>query len=108
MIHLTIRNLFARKFRLFLTSLAVVLGVGFMAGTFVLTDTLGSVFETLFSDTTKGVDAIVRAPEPFKSSSRRITSTRPPVPDSLVSQVRAVDSVRGAQGNMLSYALVQN
>ena len=108
MIHLTIRNLFARKFRLFLTSLAVVLGVGFMAGTFVLTDTLGSVFETLFSDTTKGVDAIVRAPEPFKSSSQRITSTRPPVPDSLVSQVQAVDSVRGAEGNMLGYALVQN
>ena len=37
----TIKGLLAKKFRLALTSLAVVLGVAFMAGTFVLTDTLG-------------------------------------------------------------------
>ncbi len=108
MIKFTIRNLFSRKFRLLLTSLAVVLGVGFMAGTFVLTDTLGSVFENLFADTTRGVDAVVRGKEPFKDRGHHGTSTRPPVPDSLVVEVTSVSGIRGAEGNILGYALVQN
>ena len=57
----TIRGLMAKKLRLVLTSIAVVLGVAFMSGTFVLTDTLGNVFDKLFTDATKGVDADVRA-----------------------------------------------
>ena len=64
----TFKGLFAKKFRLVLTSIAVVLGVAFMAGTFVLTDTLGSVFDDLFANTTKGVDAVVRAQEPFNAA----------------------------------------
>ena len=39
MFRAAIRSLLARKVRLLLTCLSVVLGVGFMAGTFVLTDT---------------------------------------------------------------------
>ena len=57
----TIKGLMAKKLRLVLTSIAVVLGVAFMSGTFVLTDTLGSVFDKLFTEATKGVDADVRA-----------------------------------------------
>ena len=45
----TLKNLLAKKFRLVLTSIAVILGVAFMAGTFVLTDTLGSVSHSAFS-----------------------------------------------------------
>ena len=37
----------ARKLRLLTTSLAVVLGVAFMAGTLVLTDTIGTTFDDL-------------------------------------------------------------
>ncbi len=104
----TFRGLLAKKFRLVLTSIAVVLGVAFMAGTFVLTDTLGSVFDDLFANTTKGVDAVVRAKEPFKASNEQGggEQTRPPVPDSLVESVDDVDGVDLAQGNLLGYALV--
>jgi len=104
----TLRGLAAKKFRLVLTSLAVVLGVAFMAGTFVLTDTLGSVFDNLFSNTTKGVDAVVRSREPFKAAGQQGSGgeTRPPVPDSLVPVVQGVDGVDKAQGNLLGYALV--
>jgi putative ABC transport system permease protein len=106
--HVTLKNLFAKKFRLVLTSLAVVLGVAFMSGTFVLTDTLGSVFDNLFATTTKGVDAVVRGREPFKAQGRNASSTRPPVPDALVSVVRRASGVANAQGNLLRYALVQD
>src|SRR6478672_6235297 len=105
----TFRGLAAKKFRLVLTSLAVVLGVAFMAGTFVLTDTLGNVFDNLFANTTRGVDAVVRAKEPFKPSNEQGGGevTRPPVPDSLVGVVRGVDGVDVAQGNLQDgYALV--
>src|SRR6478735_9529286 len=105
----TFRGLAAKKFRLVLTSLAVVLGVAFMAGTFVLTDTLGNVFDNLFANTTRGVDAVVRAKEPFKPSNDQGGGevTRPPVPDSLVGVVRGVDGVDVAQGNLQDgYALV--
>jgi putative ABC transport system permease protein len=38
----TIKGLLAHKLRLALTALSVVLGVAFVAGTFVLTDTISS------------------------------------------------------------------
>jgi putative ABC transport system permease protein len=108
--HVTLKNLFAKKLRLVLTSLAVVLGVAFMSGTFVLTDTLGSVFDNLFATTTKGVDAVVRGKEPFKAQGRNpnANATRPPVPDALVPVVRRTPGVANAQGNLLRYALVQD
>src|SRR6202011_5681544 len=93
-----------------LTSLAVVLGVAFMSGTFVLTDTLGSVFDNLFSNATKGVTAEVRGVQPFKAQGRNQASndTRPPVPDSLLPVIRATPGVQAAQGTLLHYALVQD
>ena len=49
----TLTGLLAKKFRLVLTSLAVVLGVAFMAGTLVLTDTLASTVRVLASNGTQ-------------------------------------------------------
>jgi putative ABC transport system permease protein len=40
MLNLTLKGLWAHKLRYALTGLAVVLGVAFMAGTMVLTDTM--------------------------------------------------------------------
>jgi putative ABC transport system permease protein len=108
MFKVTLQSLAAKKLRLVLTSIAVVLGVAFMAGTFVLTDTLGSVFDNLFADTTKGVDAVVRAREAFEAADEQgnNTETRPPVPASLVREVRKVPQVAQAQGSLIGYALV--
>lgn len=104
----TLQTLRAKKFRLLLTSLAVVLGVAFVSGTFVLTDTLGNVFDNLFVSATKGVDAVVRAREPFSASGPGTADvTRPAVPQSLVGFVRATPGVVAAQGNLLRYALVE-
>jgi len=41
----TLRSLLARKLRLALSAFAIVLGVAFVAGTFVFTDTLGDAFD---------------------------------------------------------------
>ncbi len=52
----TIKGLLAHKLRLALTALAIVLGVTFIAGTFVLTDTLHNTFDNLFGNIYQNVD----------------------------------------------------
>ena len=61
MLRLTLKSLWAHKLRMGLTALAVVLGVGFIAGTFVYTDTIGKAFDGIFEDAFKGVDIVVSA-----------------------------------------------
>jgi len=47
MLRVTLRNLLARKVRLFLSAFAIVLGVAFVAGSFVFTDTMGKSFDNI-------------------------------------------------------------
>lgn len=54
----------ANKLRLLLTSFAIVIGVAFVAGSFVFTDTINSRFEALLGDISAGVDVYVYPDEP--------------------------------------------
>ena len=60
MLWLTIKGLLARKRRLFTTALAVTLGVAFMSGTLVLTDTIGKTFDDMFGSALANTDVQVR------------------------------------------------
>ena len=62
MFQLTIKELAARKLRLLTTAFAVLLGVAFMAGTLVFTDTIGATFDSALAEANEGVDAYVRTP----------------------------------------------
>ena len=105
----TIRGISARKVRLALTALAVVLGVAFVSGTYVLTDTLRGSFDLVFSETLSGVDVVVHAPsadaevEVFGGGLLG-TSTSSRLPDSVVDEVRAVDGVAAAEGLVQGFA----
>ena len=61
MLRVSLRNLLAHKLRLVLTVLAVTLGVGFVSGTFVLSDTMTRAFDELYGRLTAGTDVAVRA-----------------------------------------------
>lgn len=50
MLSLTLKGLWAHKLRFLLTGLAVILGVSFMSGTMVLTDTMGRTFDDLLAE----------------------------------------------------------
>src|SRR5262245_43422826 len=100
----TVNGLLAKKLRLVLTSVAVVLGVAFISGTFVLTDTLGNVFDNLFTEATKGVDTVVRAKRELDDENG--FGNRNPVPGSLVSVVERAPGVRVAHGNVQGSATV--
>ena len=97
----TIKGLLAHKLRLALTALAIVIGVTFIAGTFVLTDTLHSTFNTLFSNIYQNIDFQVRGVAQFGSGG---TATRNPVPESTLSTVRGVPGVEAADGSVTGYA----
>ena len=61
MFKLTIKELAAHKLRLLTTAFAVLLGVAFMAGTLVFTDTISATFDSALADADEGVDAYVRS-----------------------------------------------
>ena len=97
----TIKGLLAHKLRLALTALAIVLGVTFIAGTFVLTDTLHNTFDTLFGNIYQNIDFQVRGVAQFGSGG---TATRNPVPDSVLATVQRVPGVEAADGSVTGYA----
>jgi putative ABC transport system permease protein len=99
----TVKGLLAHKLRLALTALAIVLGVTFVSGTFVLTDTLHNTFNTLFGQVYRSVDFQVRAKASLSSDSNG-NAVRNPIPQSLLAKVRAVPGVAYADGSVSGYA----
>jgi putative ABC transport system permease protein len=97
----TIKGLLAHKLRLAATALAIVLGVSFVAGTFVLTDTITASFDNLFKQVTQGIDVAVRSEETFGGFEGEV---RDPMPASLLERIQAVDGVRVAEGTVTGYA----
>ncbi|HVT77190.1 MAG TPA: FtsX-like permease family protein, partial [Acidimicrobiales bacterium] len=59
MFRATIKGLLAYKLRLALTAIAVVLGVSFVVGTYVLSDTITGFFDKTFAEANKGTDIVV-------------------------------------------------
>ena len=91
--NVTIRGVRARKVRLLLTALAVVLGVSFVTGVFVFTDTLRASFDRVFRETAADVDLVVRSADAPGGSLQRER-----IPDSILRDVRSTPGVAAADG----------
>ena len=98
----TLKGLMAHKLRLAATALAIVLGVSFVSGTYVLTDTITASFDSLFKQVTQGIDVAVRSEETFGGFDTG--EVRDPMPASLLERIQAVDGVRVAEGSVTGYA----
>ena len=105
MLRVALKNLRARKVRVVTSGIAVLLGVAFVAGTMVLTDTVTSTFDDLFTEVFAGTDAFVRAEEPFDADFGG-GSTRPLVDESLLDTVAAVDGVAYASPDIGGFAQI--
>jgi putative ABC transport system permease protein len=95
----------AHKLRLVLTTASISLGVAFLAGTLVLTDTMGLAFEQLFGKVSAGTDAVVRTQAPY-AATEGVTTSRAPIAAAALADVQAVDGVRVAEGSVSGYALL--
>ncbi|GAA2594161.1 ABC transporter permease [Winogradskya consettensis] len=98
MLRATLKSLLARKLRLILSGLAVVLGVMFVAGAFVVTDTLGRSFDGLFADaystTDVGVTAVPKAAVDDVDGEEVPT----PLPAVTLDKIKSIPGVRVATG----------
>ena len=100
MIRTALKGVAAHRLRLALTTLAVVLGVAFVAGTYVFTDSIQARFETLFDDVYAGVDATVRPVPPEFGFEQRS------MPESVLDQVVATEGVAAAAPSVGGFAQV--
>jgi len=110
MLRATIKSLLARKLRLLLSAMAVVLGVSFVAGAFVLTDSLGRTFDDLFATVSKNVAVEVRGTVQSDLGDEQGgpggDNTRRNVPASTLDRIRQVDGVAEAQPSIFGQAVV--
>ncbi len=95
----TLKSLLSRKTRLVLSGLAVVLGVMFVSGSLVLTNTMKQSFSSLFATVYDGVDVQV-APKAVNGGEDTAALTG--LPASVVDTVRRVPGVAGAEGRVMA------
>ncbi len=100
---LTLKQVAANKMRLLATAFAVVLGVAFLAGTLILTDTIKGTFDTLLAKADEGTDVYVRAASPLELG---YGQSGGPLDASLLTAVRDVDGVDHASIEVSGYAQI--
>jgi putative ABC transport system permease protein len=106
MFSLTFKSVRANKARFFLTGIAVLLGVAFMAGTFVLTDTIKKSYNDVSANVYRSTDAVVRSAQATESSQQGAAQTRGTISASTLATVRAVNGVQVAEPQQLGIAVV--
>jgi putative ABC transport system permease protein len=101
---IALKGILGRKARLILTSLAVILGTSFLAGTSVFSDTLNRTFDNLFSDVFKNVDAYVRSTQVIDADFGQEERQR--ISADLVSTLEKVPGVRDASPDIQAFARI--
>ncbi len=92
------KSLLARRVRLLLSAFAIVLGVAFVAGSLVFTDTLGRAFTGITSGSVG--DVIVR---PVGTGTFVDPTTNATVPGALVPRLAGIPGAARADGNVTNY-----
>lgn len=102
MFRISLKNVLARKARLFLTAFAVIAGTAFLSGVLIFTGTIKQSFDDLFAKAYSKTDAFVRSSNKIESQFGQ--AQRDQIPDSLVAAVRSVPGVAEAGGNVSGFA----
>jgi putative ABC transport system permease protein len=105
MAKVTLRSLAAHKLRLGLTAIAVILGVAFVAGTLIFTDTMSRQFDDIFAKVGKGVAVDVRAKQVVDDGDDP-SAAQPAVPASMLAPLGRVEGVRPPVGHVFGHAAV--
>ncbi|PJJ04560.1 putative ABC transport system permease protein [Streptomyces sp. 2333.5] len=109
MLRTALRNVLAHKARLMMTALAVLLGVAFVAGTLIFSDTVGEAVKNASAKNLKDVAVSVQAADedPGAPSSvgpgkdgKRATA----LDDKLADRIRALPGVRSVRANVTGQA----
>ena len=102
-IRLTLRGVLARKFRVLLTGFAIILGVAFVSGAFILTDSVKGAINGLFTELQGDIDLEIRSTIAFGDQA---TAQRDPVPDSIAQAIAGVPGVERTEVNIIRQATI--
>ena len=86
MLRVSLRNLLVNKLRLLLTIAAVTVGVTFVSGTFVLSDTMVKAFDELYAGLTSGTDVVVKSEAAYKADVATTGGQVRPLDESIVAR----------------------
>ncbi len=100
---LTIKQIYANKRRLVSTAFAIILGVAFLAGTLVLTDTIKASLNGALATANAGTDAYIRGQSTLDFN---YGQSGPPVDANLLEAVSHVPGVRQASPEISGYAQI--
>ena len=100
MVKVTWRNLIARKIRLLLSGLAIVIGVGFVAGSFIFTDAMGGAFDDIIEGSTADVEIAYKGANDFDSVQDSRT-----IPASVVTELEKLPEVGSAHPTTALYTV---
>ncbi|MGC1851297.1 MAG: FtsX-like permease family protein, partial [Solirubrobacterales bacterium] len=95
---LALKSLWARRIRALTTILAVVIGVAFVAGTYILTDTTFAAFDEIFEDSLSKTDVVITAKEEVRQETGEVPSFKAAV----LPKVKRVEGVRLATGQIFT------
>src|SRR5918995_7241376 len=98
MTKVALRGLAQRKLRASVTILAVLLGVAFIAGSYVLTDTINESFDDIFTEAYAGTDVAISP----STTGQAEEIDLPPFSADLLDRLREVDGVEQAVGGIFS------
>src|SRR5690606_30245595 len=98
MLRATLKGMLSRKLRLLLSGLAVVLGVMFVSGALVLTDTLGRSLEDMFAGAYADTDVQVHGEPKIAVSEFEGEPVPANLPGDTVDRVAALPGVASARG----------
>ena len=98
------KSIRARFGRLIAIAIAILVGVAFVVGSFVLADSLRKTFDELFTQISENLDLEVRSAIAFEGSATSGENQRDPIPASLADQVAAVDGVATVEPSLFRYA----
>ncbi len=95
---LAVKSLWARRVRALGTTFAVVIGVAFVAGSYVLTDTIFAAFDEIFTESLKGTSVVITANNPVKQENNEV----PTISASLLPKVQRTAGVKLAAGTIFT------
>jgi putative ABC transport system permease protein len=95
---LALKSLWARKVRALSTIFAVVIGISFVAGSYVLTDTIFAAFDEIFTESLKGTSVVITAKNPVEQENGEV----PTIPASLLPKVKRTAGVKLAAGTIFT------
>jgi putative ABC transport system permease protein len=104
MLRVALKSALFNKRRLVGTGLSVVIGIAFLAGTFVFTDTIHRTFNNLFTDVYSKTDAFVRSSSEIDIGFGQKVYDR--LPESVVKDVQSVEGVAVALGDVGGFARI--